>query len=256
MNLDRRAFLVGTAAVVALPLAGCGGAAPLPPVSRQSMPQAMTRDGRQFQARPNEHVLVVSDPSGLRKRVGGVGSALGRLNYPTEVVTVGGLAYVLETGNHRVQVFDAEGRSLGSFGENILSYPGGITAVGDVLVVSDSRNGRLAAFTASGQFMLTAGEGVLSAPRGLGMAGDALLVADPGLRKVLRFGLDGRLQAEVGGDWVLPYDVASDGSLIFVADHSTQEVAVLDMNGVRLEGIAHHKAPSHVSYVDGRLYVV
>ena len=58
--------------------------------------------------------------------MGGVGSSLRQFNYPADVAVLGDLAYVVETGNHRVQIFDAAGRSVGAMGEDILNYPGGI----------------------------------------------------------------------------------------------------------------------------------
>ncbi len=97
--------------------------------------------------------------------------------------------------------------------------------------------------------------GLLSAPRGLAVTADGLLVADPGSRKVLKLGLDGGARGEFGKGWVLPYDVATDGTLIYVADASANEIAVVSPEGERIDRIALDAAPNYISFRSGTLYV-
>lgn len=255
--IDRRTFML-TGVALALPLTGCGGGGgvELPPVASQSAPFAVSKSGSQFLAQALSHSLVVTDSKGVRTTVGGVGQGLGQFNYPADVAVLGDLAYVVETGNHRIQIFDSAGRSIGFMGTDTLNYPGGIITTADEILVSDSRNARIVGFDTSGRVTRTIGDGLLSAPRGLAVVPGGLLIADPGLRKVLQLDMNGRKTGEFGTDWVLPWDVATDGSLIFVADVSTNEVAVLDENGRRVDRIALDAPPKYLSFRDNKLYVV
>ena len=254
-QIDRRTFMLAGAAF-ALPLSGCGGGVDLPPVASQSAPLAMSKSGSQFMAQALSHSLVIIDSKGTRTTVGGVGQGLGQFNYPADVAVLGELAYVVETGNHRVQIFDGAGRSIGVMGEDVLNYPGGIITTADEILVSDSRNARIVGFDTSGRVTRIIGAGALSAPRGLAVVPGGLLIADPGLRKVLQLDMDGRKTGEFGTDWVLPWDVATDGTLIFVADVSANEVAVLGDAGHRVDRIALDSPPQYLSFRDNKLYIV
>jgi len=251
-TIDRRAFLGfsgGAAALTALPLSGCGGGGGdnFPPASLAGVgPVAVATDGRQFQTLATAHALAVTEKDGQKKFYGGVGTAQGKLNYPTGVAVLNGLAYVVETGNHRVQVFDAAGKTIGTIGKGVLLYPSAIAAGKSEIFVADARNARIVAFTPEGQLTRVLGEGILSAPRGMDVMSDGVLVADPGLRKVLKLGFDGGIAMEVGADWVLPWDVATDNEFIYVADVSREELGVTNMDGVRLGRIALASAPANV----------
>lgn len=253
--IDRRTFMLAGAALV-LPLSGCGGGVELPPVASQSAPVAVSSSGSQFLAQAMSHSLIITDSKGARTTIGGVGSGLGQLNFPADVAVLGDLAYVVETGNHRVQIFDSLGRSVGVMGAEVLNYPGGIITSGEEILVSDSRNARIVGFDISGRVTRIIGEGALSAPRGLAVVTGGLLIADPGLRKVVQLDISGRKTGEFGTDWVLPVDVATDGALIFVADVSANEVTVLDDTGRRVDRIALDTPPQYLSFNGNMLHVV
>jgi DNA-binding beta-propeller fold protein YncE len=259
-SFDRRAFLLGGTVAIVLPLAACGGGgggggdAERPAVVSQKGPMSAPVGGVQFQVIPEEHTLVVRPAQGAPRSLGGVGRAAGQLNYPMGVTVVNGLAYVVEKGNHRVQVFDATGVSKSTFGEEVLLYPGGITSAQAEIFVSDSRNGRVAGFTPEGRLTRFIGEGHLSAPRGLVYVDGELLVADPGLREVLRIGRDGRVLGHFG-QWVLPWDVATDGTHVYVADVSANAVVVLSTEGRRLDELKLQSAPRYLAFREGTLYV-
>ena len=186
-------------------------------------------------------------------RVGGLGTASGKMNYPVRVATIGTTAFVVECGNHRVQVFDGTGASLGMIGEGELFYPKGIATADTEVIVADSRNGRLVSF--SGDTVNMIGSGALSAPCGIAVLDDSILVADPGLRQVVEIDRRGHILRRFGEGWILPWDVASDGSNVFVADASVPEMAVMNRNGRRTGTLALEIAPSAVSLVGGMLYV-
>ncbi|RYF38384.1 MAG: hypothetical protein EOO27_50890, partial [Comamonadaceae bacterium] len=230
-TIDRRIFLTlagGAATMALLPLAGCGGGDPYPPVTGAGQgPMSATAEGRQFQALGKSHTLVIKESDGRELRCGGIGFGKGKLNFPAGVAVLDGLAYVVETGNHRVQVFDGKGTVRSIIGEGELLYPGGIAAGKKEIFVADTRNARIVAFSPNGRLTRVLGAGVLSAPRGITVQDDGLLIADPGLRKVIKLGFDGVVQAELGSDWILPYDVATDGAFFYVADVARNELGVV-----------------------------
>lgn len=259
-TLHRRTFITlggGLAVLATLPIAGCGGGDPYAPVaSGGNAPMAATTDGLQFQALSTSHSLVIVERDGRKTRYGGLGQAAGKLNYPAGVAVLNGLAYVVETGNHRVQVFDRAGNVVGTIGQGELFYPGGIAAGNNEIFVADSRNARIVGFTVNGDVTRVLGAGALSAPRGMAVLQDGILVADPGLRKVLKLGFDDRVLMEYGAEWVLPYDVATDSNFIYVADVSRNELGVSTLEGQRLNGIALSYAPANIWFRNESLFVV
>jgi len=248
--------MAGAAATLTLPLWGCGGGVDLPNVGAQAAPTAISKEGIQFQTQPNAHALTVTDVRGVKRQYGGIGTGAGKLNYPVDVAVLNGLAYVVETGNHRVQIFNASGQSVGTLGEGTLLYPGGVITGPDEILVSDSRNARIVGFTPEGRITRVIGSGLLSAPRGLALVSDGLLVADPGLRKVMKLAADGSLKSEFGSDWVLPWDVATDGKSVFVADVSFSGIVVVSTQGSRIATIPLATAPTYLSYRNETLYYV
>jgi DNA-binding beta-propeller fold protein YncE len=254
-NIDRRTFVLGASAALALPLWGCGGGDGLPPVSTQDGPIALTPQGARFAALPRSHAVDITSTQGFKRRIGGLGQGSGRFNYPADVAVLGETAYVVETGNHRVQVFDAAGDSLRTLGDGLLNYPGGIATANGEIFVSDSRNARIVGFDPQGNVTRMIGSGALAAPRGLAVMPDGtLLVADPGLRQVVMLAPDGRLLERIG-EWVLPYDVATDGQQVYVIDASANEVVALSLSGQRIGTIPLESAPNYLSMRGGTLYV-
>lgn len=258
-NVGRREFLAlggGIAVLTTLPLAGCGGGESYPAVSSAGIgPVASTASGRRYQAVALKHSLTVTEPSGAQARLGALGVARGQFNFPSGVAVMDGRVYVVETGNHRIQVFDEKGNSLGFIGVGDLFYPGGIASAQGEIYVSDSRNSRIVVYSPDGALLRVLGQGVLSAPRGLSVTSDAVFVADPGLRKVLKISLNGGLISEIGGDWFLPWDVATDGTFVYVADVSRAEVGVATMGGERTPSIGLDAAPTNIWFSKGNIFV-
>lgn len=258
-SIQRRAFLGfggGAAMLAGVSLTGCGGGPDYPPVaSSRVLSQAIDTQGVQFRTVAKTHTLVIRQRDGTEHAVGGVGRVLGKLNAPEGVAVLQGLVYVVEKGNHRVQVFDLAGNPVRSFGEGILSYPGGIAAGRDEILVADSRNGRVVAFTPQGEPTRILGAGQLSAPRGLEVLEDGLIVADPGLRKVLKLGFDGHVHLEYGAGWVLPWDATTDGTYVYVADVSRNELGVATLAGAPADPVPLDVAPANVWFRKGTLHV-
>src|SRR5262245_50749740 len=144
-SIDRRAFLgfgYSTAVMTGMSLTACGGGGAggvgsdySAVTSQNILSEAITTEGVQFRTVAKSHTLMVRQLGGSEAAVGGVGFGLGKLNAPEGVAVMGGLAYVVEKGNHRVQVFDATGKPVRTFGEGTLLYPGGIAAGSEEIFV-------------------------------------------------------------------------------------------------------------------------
>lgn len=100
------------------------------------------------------------NPGRLIKTVGGKGSDRGQFNSPRGVaVGPGAKVYVADTGNSRVQFFDAEGNLLGVFGSpgsraGELKKPESVAVGGDGRVyVADTGNDRIQIYTKEGIFL-------------------------------------------------------------------------------------------------------
>jgi DNA-binding beta-propeller fold protein YncE len=257
LHMTRRTFVMAGAAC-ALPLAACGGGGdggPLMPVSVVLQPTAASSTGTRFATSTRAHQVIVTDPQGNTRTVGGLGRDAGCFNAPMDLAVRGDGAFIVETGNHRVQVVDAQGDALGFIGLGELTYPGGIAFHGDEMLVADSRNQRIVGFDLQGHVTRVLGTGVLAAPRGLAVTGDMLLVADPGRHQVFRFDLVSGIVQALGTGWVLPYDVATDGTSIYVVDAAWARVTVLDADGNGRGTIPLERAATFIDCQAGALTV-
>jgi DNA-binding beta-propeller fold protein YncE len=248
MRFHRRTVLQAAAAALAFP--ACQLSLTEKP-TRVAGPVAVTQQGVRAELDVLQHRLTIAG-----RTVARLGLDAGQLNGPAGVVALGERFYVLETGNHRVQVFDTAGASLEVLEGPGLLYPRGLTVLEGKLLVADSRNGRLVELDpASGAHRLL-GEGTLVAPWGLAVTNEGIVVADPGKRAVLLLDRDGQLRRELGEGWTLPYDVAADRDVLFVVDGASSEVAVLDASGRRQSAIQLERSSSFVQVgSDGRLQV-
>jgi len=224
------------------------------PVEHGGGALAVAGDGTRYELVPDRHHLTITTPGGSARRVGRLGTEAGELNYPIAVVAVGGLAYVVEMGNHRVQAFDREGRSLAILGAGELLYPGGITARGSRLFVADTAHGHVVELATGGGVIGRFGHDTLMAPRGLAPLGDHLLVADVGRRRVVELRDDGSIVRAFGGDWVMPHGVATDGDSVYVADRSRPELAVFDRGGQRIDTLPLGAAARYVTVAGDELF--
>jgi sugar lactone lactonase YvrE len=155
--------------------------------------------------------------------------------------------YVADTGNFRIQQFDAKRtfvRAWGGFGRGngqfAIPYALDLDAQGNVYVTSG--NGNVQVFTPDGRYVRTIGEpgsgdGQL-ANAGLAVSGDRLLVADWDNHRVAVFGLDGTFIAnwatrEIGDPNAI--DASPDGTVYvtssYIGGTSDGLVHVLDRTG-------------------------
>ena len=90
----------------------------------------------------------------------GAQAPTGQFNNPTHAaVGIDGNVYISDTGNHRIQVFDATGRLVGAWGskgegDGQFNTPLGVAVTTDGIVfVVDSGNHRVQRFSAQGAFL-------------------------------------------------------------------------------------------------------
>ena len=97
------------------------------------------------------------------------GSGKGQFSRPLGIACDStGKVYVADTGNHRIQVFTAEGKFLRMFGKRgcewgELNRPDGVAIdTDDIVYVTEGGNCRVSVFTSEGDFVTSFGEALQS----------------------------------------------------------------------------------------------
>lgn len=161
----------------------------------------------------NEYLLAVADRSNNRVQLfsldeatcqltvlnvfgSGPGTRPGQFDRPAGICfnTALGHIIVADKDNHRVQVFDLNGRYLFKFGDKgsrvgYFCYPWDIDSCPRThqIAVSDTRNRRVQLFTPYGQYLMHFGQ-PLDSPRGVGFWGEnKLVVSDFNKHRLLIF---------------------------------------------------------------------
>lgn len=147
------------------------------------------------------HEIAVYSTRDLKEKrsFGGPGNEPGRFNLPVHLAVRKGILYVVDTMNFRVQVFDAEGRFLGLFGQmgdgaGDFARPKGIAVDSEGNVyVADALFDNVQVFDRLGRLLLGFGKvgrqaGQFWLPAGLAVdEADRLYVADSANRRVQVF---------------------------------------------------------------------
>ncbi|HZD10483.1 MAG TPA: NHL repeat-containing protein, partial [Candidatus Binatia bacterium] len=172
----------------------------------------------------------------------------GGLN-PRELLTPRNLAlgpdgnlYVLDSGNHRVLVFDQDGALLHTWGgpgegEGQFNEPWGIAVDDEYVYIADTWNHRIQKFTLDGQFVTTFGQsgsaaelgddsgGYFFGPRSITLLGDnQILISDTGNHRFQIYDRDGTFIRTFGrlgsdpGQFDEPVGLASNDQWIYLAD--------------------------------------
>ena len=142
----------------------------------------------------------------------------GQFNAPRNVaVAEDGRIYVLDSGNHRIQVFDADGQLLTGWGSQgnepgQFNEPWGLAVDENFVYVADTWNHRIQKFTLDGQFVTlfgrsgapgdepdTNGLGLFFGPRDIVLLPDnRLLITDTGNHRLQVADRDGHFLSQVG----------------------------------------------------------
>lgn len=130
-------------------------------------PTGLARDarrGRIYVSDTHAHDIKVFDDAGaLLEVMAQRGDGENELNFPTHLAFGGDRLYVADTMNARVQIFDADGQSVGSLGKRglylgNLTRPKGVTVDGsDNVYVIESYYDNLLVFNKQGEFLLPIG---------------------------------------------------------------------------------------------------
>lgn len=257
-KVARREFMQwsagGAAAAALMPLTACGtragGTKPRQLVVGDDVRVAFDRDGRTLRLDPSLSEVALVDEAGQARTLGTFGQRAGEFNNPVAAAfDRQGQMFVLDRGNHRVQVFSKLGEFASEFGREAgLLMPAALAVdARDRVWVADSLNHRLAVFEA-GKLVATYGElgsesGQLNNPIGIalqqrtGSDDEIVWVLDSGNHRVARFTTAGRVlrPVEMPQQWMLRSIAISGDQRVFVSDLSTAGVLVFDSDGNKLE---------------------
>lgn len=192
---------------------------------------AADRKGRLFVVdRGNARVQVLDVRDGrLLGTFGSRGEGPGQFLMPRYIAVSGDRVYVSDQLNHRVNVFDLDGKalsSIGTFGVRAgqLNAPRGVAVDSSgTLYVADGGNHRVCTFGADGRFgSVIVDGGLLDSPHGLGVdsAGE-LWIADGSSGRLFALSTTGLLIRTFeprlpDGRPAAPHDVAESAGRIFV----------------------------------------
>eukprot|EP00058_Branchiostoma_floridae_P007350 XP_002592838.1 hypothetical protein BRAFLDRAFT_201537 [Branchiostoma floridae] len=172
--------------------------------------------------------------------IGRKGSGEGELIWPLGVaIDKEGNIVVVDKGNKRVQLFDAEtGQCLRTFAvESEKPFGVGVESNGVFLVTSWGKDYGLRRYSREGELLNTFNPDWMNGPHGLAILHDGrMVVADHAQHSCLLLQPDGSLIREIGkGTLHTPYFVAVDESrdAMYVADRSQSapKIVVFDLNG-------------------------
>ncbi|KAK3743513.1 hypothetical protein QZH41_015903 [Actinostola sp. cb2023] len=179
---------------------------------------------------------------------GGSGK-FGKLSDPQDVaVDNKGHVIVSDSRNHRIQVFDINGKFLNRFGtlgtgDGHFQSPNGVAVNKDGnIVVSDMINNRMQVFTIDGQHIQSFGQGNLHHPSGVSVDIEGrVIIVDRGNARVVVYDKDGNLVTSFGslgngrGHFNCPSHVAvnSKGHII-VSDFGNDRIQVFSSTGTFL----------------------
>jgi tripartite motif-containing protein 2/3 len=156
---------------------------------------------------------------------------------------------VADTNNHRIQIFDKEGRFKFQFGEcgkrdGQLLYPNRVAVVrtsGDIIVTERSPTHQIQIYNQYGQFVRKFGANILQHPRGVTVDNKGrIIVVECKVMRVIIFDQQGNVLQKFGCSKHLEFPngvVVNDKQEIFISDNRAHCVKVFNYEGVYLRQI-------------------
>jgi len=132
----------------------------------------------------NDTIYILNTSGTKLNKFGGQGSGPGKFHGPEGLCfDEKGYIYIVDSGNHRVQKFDINGRFILKFGskgkyEGQLSNPTDVVFRKGMLYVTDTGNRRIACYDDSGNFIENLFIKELLSPRGISRLDDTLMISD------------------------------------------------------------------------------
>jgi len=156
---------------------------------------------------------------------------------------------VADTNNHRIQIFDKEGRFKFQFGEcgkrdGQLLYPNRVAVVrtsGDIIVTERSPTHQIQIYNQYGQFVRKFGANILQHPRGVTVDNKGrIVVVECKVMRVIIFDQTGTVLQKFGCSKHLEFPngvVVNDKQEIFISDNRAHCVKVFNYEGVFMRQI-------------------
>lgn len=156
---------------------------------------------------------------------------------------------VADTNNHRIQIFDKEGRFKFQFGEcgkrdGQLLYPNRVAVVrtsGDIIVTERSPTHQIQIYNQYGQFVRKFGANILQHPRGVTVDSKGrIVVVECKVMRVIIFDQSGNVLQKFGCSKHLEFPngvVVNDKQEIFISDNRAHCVKVFNYEGQFLRQI-------------------
>ncbi|XP_067000356.1 brain tumor protein [Anabrus simplex] len=156
---------------------------------------------------------------------------------------------VADTNNHRIQIFDKEGRFKFQFGEcgkrdGQLLYPNRVAVVrtsGDIIVTERSPTHQIQIYNQYGQFVRKFGANILQHPRGVTVDNKGrIVVVECKVMRVIIFDQSGNVLMKFGCSKHLEFPngvVVNDKQEIFISDNRAHCVKVFNYEGMYLRQI-------------------
>lgn len=150
---------------------------------------------------------------------------------------------VADTNNHRIQIFDKEGRFKFQFGEcgkrdGQLLYPNRVAVVrtsGDIIVTERSPTHQIQIYNQYGQFVRKFGANILQHPRGVTVDNKGrIIVVECKVMRVIIFDQNGNVLQKFGCSKHLEFPngvVVNDKQEIFISDNRAHCVKVFNYEG-------------------------
>lgn len=156
---------------------------------------------------------------------------------------------VADTNNHRIQIFDKDGRFKFQFGEcgkrdGQLLYPNRVAVVkqsGDIIVTERSPTHQIQVYNQYGQFVRKFGADILQHPRGVTVDNKGnIIIVECKVMRVIIFDLTGNVLHKFGCSKHLEFPngvVVNDKQEIFISDNRAHCVKVFSYTGTFLRNI-------------------